>query len=155
MEELKNRKRTRLRGANYDRNGAVFLTICTKERRCVLSRIVGKGIPEEVLSSNVIEEPRVELTKYGQIADKYIRELNEFYNDISVESYVIMPNHIHILLWVKGNEIELSGMPEEIGPSRTRVHTRSVPGDSPSRDVENPPPPLRLFSTNLSKALDF
>jgi REP element-mobilizing transposase RayT len=133
MEELKNRKRTRLRGANYDRNGAVFLTICTKERRCVLSRIVGKGIPEEVLSSNVIEEPRVELTKYGQIADKYIRELNEFYNDISVESYVIMPNHIHILLWVKGNEIELSGMPEEIGPSRTPVPT--VQNSIPARFV--------------------
>ena len=41
MDELKNRKTTRLKGAAYNRNQAVFLTICTKERRCVLSRIVG------------------------------------------------------------------------------------------------------------------
>ena len=32
MGELKNRKTTRLKGADYNRNQAVFLTICTKER---------------------------------------------------------------------------------------------------------------------------
>ena len=93
MDELKNRKITRLKGADYNRNQAVFLTICTKERRCVLSRIVGTG---------VLDGPQIELTKYGQIADKYIRQLNDFYDDLSVESYVIMPNHIHIMLWGKG-----------------------------------------------------
>ena len=41
MDELKNRKTTRLKGADYNQNQAVFLTICTKERCCVLSRIVG------------------------------------------------------------------------------------------------------------------
>ncbi|MBR2849572.1 MAG: hypothetical protein IKB84_00880, partial [Clostridia bacterium] len=93
MDELKNRNTTRLKGADYNRNQAVFLTICTKERRCVLSRIVGTG---------VLDGPQIELTKYGQIADKYIRQLNGFYDDLSVESYVIMPNHIHVMLWVKG-----------------------------------------------------
>ena len=106
MDELKNRKTTRLKGADYNRNQAVFLTICTKERHCVLSRIVGTG---------VLDGPQIELTKYGQIADKYIRQLNDFYADLSVESYVIMPNHIHIMLWVKG---------AENGPSRTPVPTR-------------------------------
>ena len=93
MDELKKRKTTRLKCADYNRNQAVFLTICTKERRCVLSRIVGTG---------VLDGPQIELTKYGQIADKYIHQLSDFYDDLSVESYVIMPNHIHIMLWVKG-----------------------------------------------------
>ena len=44
MEDLKNRKTTRLKGADYNRNQAVFLTICTKERKCILSRIVGTGV---------------------------------------------------------------------------------------------------------------
>ena len=105
MDEPKKRKTTRLKGADYNRNQAVFLTICTKERRCVLSRIVGTG---------VLDGPQIELTKYGQIADKYLRQLNDFYDDLSVESYVIMPNHIHIMLWVKG-----AGN----GPSRTPVPT--------------------------------
>ncbi len=105
MEEIKtkNRKTTRLQGADYNRACVFFLTICTKDRRCILSRIVGTG---------VLDGPNIELSKYGKIADKYINQLNNFYDDISVESYVIMPNHIHIMLFVKAREN---------GPSRTPV----------------------------------
>ena len=37
---------------------------------------------------------------YGEIAAKYLNQLHAFYREIRVESYVIMPNHIHILLRV-------------------------------------------------------
>jgi len=124
MDELKNRKNTRLKSADYNRNQAVFLTICTKERRCVLSRVVGIG---------VLDGPQIELTKYGQIADKYINQLNDFYDDLSVESYVIMPNHIHIMLWVKGIENGPARTPVTDGPSRTPVPT--VQNSIPSRFV--------------------
>ena len=97
-EELKKRKTTRLAGADYNRDQAIFLTICTKERKCILSRIVGTG---------VLDGPEIELTEYGLIADKYIHQLHDFYDDLSIES---MPNHIHIMLRVNG---------EENGPSRT------------------------------------
>ncbi|MBR2388310.1 MAG: hypothetical protein IKB02_06025 [Clostridia bacterium] len=106
MDEMKKRKTTRLKGADYNRNQAVFLTICTKERRCMLSHVVGTG---------VLDGPQIELTKYGQIADKYICQLSDFYDDLSVESYVIMPNHIHIMLWVKGIENGPSGTPVPTG----------------------------------------
>ena len=53
MDELKNRKTTRLNGADYNRNQAVFLTICTKERRCVLSRIVGTGVDGPQIEKNL------------------------------------------------------------------------------------------------------
>ena len=102
-------------GADYNRDQAVFLTICTKERKCILSRIVGTG---------VLDGPEIELTKYGPIADKYIHQLHDFYDDLSVESYVIMPNHIHIMLRADG---------EENGPSRTPVPT--VQNSIPSRFV--------------------
>ena len=104
-EELKKRKTTRLAGADYNRDQAIFLTICTKERKCILSRIVGTG---------VLDGPEIELTKYGPVADKYVHQLHDFYEDLSIESYVIMPNHIHIMLWVNG---------AENGPSRTPVPT--------------------------------
>ena len=124
MDELKKRKTTRLVGADYNQNQAVFLTICTKERKCILSKIVGTG---------VLDGPQIELTRYGQIADKYINQLNDFYNDLSVESYVIMPNHIHIVLWVKGTENGPSRTPVTDGPSRTPVPT--VQNSVPSRFV--------------------
>ncbi len=94
MEKLKKRKTPRYQGFDYNSVGVYFITICTQNRRCLLSRIVGTGVPDC---------PRPQLTTYGEIADKYIKQLNDFYTHLSVEEYVIMPNHIHLLLWVKGN----------------------------------------------------
>ena len=108
MEEYTKRKAPRLQNFDYNSCGAYFITICTENRRCILSNIVGTG---------VLDCPRVELTKYGEIAEKYIKQLDEFYNHISIDSYVIMPNHIHILLFIRSN-----GQLDEIlknGQSRT------------------------------------
>ena len=102
MTQWQDRHNTRLRGYDYNTPGAYFLTICVENRKCLLSRIVGTG---------VFGDPNIELLPYGQIAAKYIDQLSAFYKDLSVESYVIMPNHIHILLRV----LE--------GPSRTPVPT--------------------------------
>ena len=92
MNDLKKRKTPRYQSFDYNCIGIYFITICTKNRRCMLSRIVGTG---------VLDCPQNELTGYGEIADKYIKQLNKFYDHLSIEDYVIMPNHIHLLLWVK------------------------------------------------------
>ena len=43
--ELAKRKPTRLKGYDYSQNGAYFITICTKDRKEILSRItVGDGV---------------------------------------------------------------------------------------------------------------
>ena len=101
MDELKKRKTPRYQSFDYNSVGVYFITICTQNRRCILSRIVGTG---------VLDCPQPELTRYGEIADKYIKQLNDFYEHLSVEKYVIMPNHIHILLWVSAQEREHSNL---------------------------------------------
>ena len=131
MDETPKRKTTRLQGYDYSTPGAYFLTLCTENRQCILSRIVGTGVldgppnpitapvgtgvldgPPVPVPPSILGGPQIHLLPYGKIADKYIRQLHNFYDNISVESYVIMPNHIHILLFVK-----------EDGPSRTPVPT--------------------------------
>ncbi len=117
MKELPKRKNIRLDGADYNNEGTFFLTICTMKRSCVLSQIVGTGVPDG---------PLVQLSEYGKTADKYIRQLNDFYKNISIESYVIMPNHIHILMHI--NNISISSCAKDkpiqpCGPSRTPVPT--------------------------------
>ena len=92
--ELSKRKPTRLKEYDYSTPGAYFITICTKNKKQILSKIVGDG---------VLDVPKNILTKYGEIADKYLRQMNEFYNNISVEKYVIMPNHIHLILRILEN----------------------------------------------------
>ena len=108
-KELPKRKSTRLSGFDYNTNGAYFITICTANRRRMLSHIVGTG---------VLDCPQNKLTRYGEIADKYIKQLNDFYDHLSVECYVIMPNHIHLLLLVKENKTVIQN-----GQSRTPVPT--------------------------------
>ena len=103
---MEHRKNTRLPGYDYNSPGAYFLTICTQDRKCILSRIVGTG---------VLDGPYVELTPYGIVAEKYLRQLNDFYEDLRVEDYVIMPNHIHLLLVIKN--------PPANGPAGTPVPT--------------------------------
>ena len=104
MEFVK-RKPTRLFGYDYSSPGAYFITICTKERKCILSRIVG---------GDVLGAPtHVELLAVGKILHKYINQMNSFYKNVSVDKYVIMPNHIHLILSVA-----------EEGASRTSPPTR-------------------------------
>ena len=102
-------------GYDYSTPGCYFLTICVENRKCLLSRIVGTG---------VLDGPAIELLPYGEIAAKFINQLSNFYDDLSVDSYVIMPNHIHILLTMKE-----TGK----GPSRTPVPTEGeVSSEGPS-----------------------
>ena len=133
MDELQKRKTPRYQSYDYNRAGAYFITICTQNRQCILSRIVGTG---------VLDCPRPELTEYGRIAEKYIRQLNDFYNHISVDGYVIMPNHIHLLLLIKedrmdngqsGTPVPTSGENENRignGQSRTPVPTNVARANS-------------------------
>ena len=85
-KDLPKRKDPRLKGYDYSKAGAYFLTICTQNRKNILSKIVGEGFPLPQLSP------------YGEIVEKWIQKISEKYPEASVDSYVIMPNHIHILL---------------------------------------------------------
>ena len=102
--ELPKREKNRLENYDYSQEGAYFITICVKDRKPILSKVrVGTGGPDC---------PKILLLPYGEIADKYINQLNNFYNNISVIKYVIMPDHIHLLLSISS------------GQSRTPVPTR-------------------------------
>ena len=64
-------------------------------------------LSEIVAGASVFDCTQARLTYYGAIADKYIRQMDSFYSDISVDNYVIMPNHIHLLICITTNENEM------------------------------------------------
>ena len=41
---MENRKATRLENYDYSSNSAYFITVCVKDKRCILSEIVGDGL---------------------------------------------------------------------------------------------------------------
>ena len=114
-KKLPTRKNTRLQVFDYNIPTAYFVTICTAHKKQILSNIVGGDVLDAPQSDDV-NVAKVELLKCGKIAEKYILQLNDFYQDISVEKYVIMPDHIHILLRVLDAEVG--------GASRTSPPTR-------------------------------
>ena len=105
-KELPKRKPTRLQEFDYNTTGAYFITICTDQRRQILSRIVGV---------DVLGDPKnVELLPHGMVADKYIKQMNGFYQNITVDQYVIMPNHIHFVLFVCEDGSPLEHMQHQV-----------------------------------------
>ena len=134
MKDYPQRKLVRLPHYNYSTPGAYFITICTKHRQRILSRILtGTGVPDGppyptiLVGTGVPDGPQLELLPCGKIAEKHLKQLDAFYDNIQIDRYVIMPNHIHLLLFVKDNppatpENGPSTTPEN-GPSRTPVPT--------------------------------
>ncbi len=90
-KELPKRKHPRLDNYDYSSAGAYFVTICTQNRRCVLSRIVGRGLAPA-------EPNGIEYTPLGTIAETQLLLLEKRYPCLTVDRYVIMPNHIHVIL---------------------------------------------------------
>ena len=91
--ELKERKYTRYKYADYSSEGAYFITICTNERKRILSHINSVG-------DDVLDVPRIELTDYGKIVKAQIEKFNNTYTDICIDQYVIMPDHVHMIIIV-------------------------------------------------------
>lgn len=91
MNELPKRRNNRLTEFDYSKNGAYFVTICTRDRESILSEVVGGG---------VLDAPQIQLSQYGVIADNQIKEINDTYTNIKVTKYVIMPNHIHFIVMI-------------------------------------------------------
>ncbi len=106
--QLPNRKHIRLKDCDYSTPGYYFITVCTKDKKSILCNIVG---------TDVLGGPQVEMFKYGKIAEEQIKSMSHFYDNISVDKYVIMPNHIHFIL-----KVTLI----ENGPPRTSVPTNNV-----------------------------
>ncbi len=87
--ELPQRKPTRLKDYDYSQDGYYFITVCTKDKQKLLCDIVGEGL---------CALPIIRLLNIGKIVDDAIGYINEQYDGVSVDKYVIMPNHIHMIV---------------------------------------------------------
>ena len=110
--QLPQRKATRLKGYDYSSPGVYFITICTQNRKCMLSDlVVGEGLAP----------PETRLSEIGRIAEEQILALEERFPSVSIDRYIVMPNHIHMLLRIEGLFER-----EVCGPSRAPAPTNAV-----------------------------
>jgi hypothetical protein len=88
--DLPKRKRIRLEGYDYSQNGAYFITICTENRINLFG---------EINNGTVL------YNDYGIIALAEIENTNKLRinNNINITKYIVMPNHIHMIIEVVGS----------------------------------------------------
>ncbi len=96
MEQLPKRKPNRLKNYDYSKNGAYFITLCTKDRKHILSQIT--------VGTSIARPQEIHLTETGEIVDKSIREIPNHYEGVFVDNYVVMPNHIHMIIRIERND---------------------------------------------------
>ena len=109
--KLPKRKHPRLKNYDYSRGGAYFITICTQDRKRILSQIVQQKSSNSV-GDDAHGVPSIRLTQIGEITEKYILSTNNV-QGVYVGDFVIMPNHIHLIL-----HIDCDGTPRASSPTR-------------------------------------
>jgi REP element-mobilizing transposase RayT len=141
-KELPKRKSTRLKNYDYSSTGVYFVTICIRDRKQILSKIVktvrlvtgetgifavgeglappariaadqvvGEGLafPAQIAADQVVEERlaspeySVRLKPCGEVVRAQLQQIENRFPSVSVKDYVIMPDHIHMILHLRKN----------------------------------------------------
>jgi len=108
-------KSARLPGWDYAAAGWYFVTICTRERRCCFGDVVSDTVHLSIIGKIVAEE---------WLKTERIR------SGVKLDQWVIMPNHLHGIVILEGNE------PPQRGGSTLGMSGRVV---ATSADVNRPP----------------
>ena len=102
MEKKRNRP-GRLPHYDYSSVGYYFITFCTRHRECCLSTVGGTPyVGRDDPGAPNPPADMITLTSYGTALDDLICSIPMAYPNVTVQKYVIMPNHVHLLLSIDG-----------------------------------------------------
>lgn len=79
---------------DYGQDAAYFVTMCTKDRKHFFGDVVN-GI--------------MKLSHVGIIADLLWNEIKNHADNIELDEYVVMPNHVHGIVILNGNRVGTGG----------------------------------------------
>ncbi len=77
------RRSIRLKGYDYSSNGMCFITICIQKRQCLLGEII---------------DNEMVLNDAAQMVSKWLHKIESNFADITIDRFVLMPNHVHFIL---------------------------------------------------------
>ena len=85
------RKLPRLAEYDYATPGAYFITICTRNKQCLFGQI---------LQDNSFGEPYMQYSAIGEIAKICLLDIESHYDNVKINNWIIMPNHVHMLVQI-------------------------------------------------------
>jgi REP element-mobilizing transposase RayT len=115
--EIHHRRSIRLREYDYAQAGAYFVTICTHDRLCLFGEIV---------------DGMMKLNQFGEIVSSCWEEIPRYFDNVELDAFVVMPNHVHGIVVITG------GTTTHVGATHASPLRMNVP--SPSTHAS----PLRM-----------
>jgi len=91
----RHRRSIRLKGFNYTLEGAYFVTVCTQNQACLFGDVV---------------EGEIRLNDAGRLVQAVWEGLPEHYPHVSLDHWVIMPNHVHGIVFFVGAGVKPAPM---------------------------------------------
>ena len=88
---LPRRKPNRLPNYDYSQAGYYFITLCTKDKQPLFW--------QPSVGADIIRPPQgIQLSSIGRVVDEAIRAIPAHYPNVALDKFVVMPNHIHLIL---------------------------------------------------------
>ncbi len=116
MDKFRNKYRitsVRLQPWDYRWAGAYFITICTANRIHYLGEIKNR---------------KMVLSPIGVLADVFWHEIKNHAQNVELGAFVVMPNHVHGILILTGNDNDNDNHTVTVGTG----HALSLPSTNPS-----------------------
>jgi putative transposase len=85
--DIHHRRSIRLKHYDYSQSGAYFVTICTQNKTCLFGDLI---------------DGQMILNGPGRMLQKEWDTLSERFSEIELDAFVVMPNHIHGIIFIVG-----------------------------------------------------
>jgi REP element-mobilizing transposase RayT len=109
VERFPARRSPRLKGFDYATANYYFVTICTSEKKCIF------GTPEE-------------LSRMGQTAALCLQKMENHFEGVQLDKWVVMPNHVHAIVVLSDITVNLSTVIGQYKAATTRKIRSFSPG---------------------------
>ena len=106
MNKYPQRKSHRLKEYNYTQSGYYYVTICAYDRNLLFGQIskpVGaqRAVPVTIQNKRPESIPEININQYGKIVQEEWENTQRLRNNVKLDEYIIMPNHVHGIIILK------------------------------------------------------
>lgn len=129
------RRSIRLKGYDYTRRGAYFITICTWQKKHLFS---------EIIAGNV------KLNRYGEVVQYNWFDLNRRYSYLHLDAFIVMPNHVHGIILLIGDRLNPRGLGAGLESPSVETNISGEPAVADPRGVGAGLESLCAGNTNIA-----
>ena len=129
-EPDRRRRSIRLKGYDYTRPGAYFVTLCAHERACLFGAIV---------------DGAMRLNGYGEVVREEWLRTAALHSHVELDAFVVMPNHMHGIIIITGDTVGARCI-VPLPPPQTESFGKPVPGSIPTL--------IRLFKAAATRRIN-